>query len=55
MQGYGWYFLLIGIFGIVTAFARVKNEREAFLLLATIPTAFLVVRGAEFMRKRKNK
>ena len=55
MQGYGWYFILVGIFGIVMAFARAKNEREIFLLLATIPTAFLVVRGAEFLRKRKQK
>jgi succinate-acetate transporter protein len=54
-KGYGWYFLLVGIFGLLMAFARAKNEREVFLLLATIPTAFLVVRGAEFLRKRNNK
>jgi succinate-acetate transporter protein len=55
MQGYGWYFLLLGIFGIVTAFARAKNEREIFLILATIPTAFVVVRVADFLRKQKKK
>ena len=55
MKGFGWYFLVVGIFGIVTAFARAKNEREFFLILATIPTAFLVVRGAEFLRKRNEK
>ncbi|HEY9526000.1 MAG TPA: hypothetical protein VIR02_02895 [Anaerolineales bacterium] len=54
-KGYGWYFLLVGIFGLLMAFARAKDERETFLLLATIPTAFLVVRGAEFLRKRSNK
>ncbi len=54
-KGYGWYFLLVGLFGLLMAFARAKNEREVFLLLATIPTAFLVVRGAEFLRKRSNK
>jgi hypothetical protein len=52
MKGYGWYFLVVGLFGIVMAFARAKNEREFFLILATVPTAFLVVRGAEFLRKR---
>ena len=55
MKGYGWYFIVVGIFGIFTAFARAKNEREFFLILATIPTAFLVVRGAEFLRKRSKK
>jgi succinate-acetate transporter protein len=54
-KGYGWYFLVVGIFGIVMAFARAKSEREVFLILATIPTAFLVIRGAEFLRKRKEK
>ena len=52
MKGFGWYFVLVGLFGIVMAFARAKNEREFFLILATIPTAFLVIRGAEFFRKR---
>jgi len=51
-KGYGWYFTAVGIFGIVVAFARAKSEREVFLILATIPTAFLVVRSAEFLRKR---
>jgi succinate-acetate transporter protein len=51
-KGFGWYFLLVGIFGIVMAFARAKSEREMFLILATIPMAFLVVRSAEFLRKR---
>jgi hypothetical protein len=55
MKAFGWYFLIVGIFGIVTAFARAKNEREFFLILATIPTAFLVIRGAEFLRKRGKK
>jgi succinate-acetate transporter protein len=50
---YGLYFLAVGIFGIVMAFARAKSEKEVFLILATIPVAFLVVRGAEFLRKRK--
>jgi hypothetical protein len=54
-KGYGWYFLVVGIFGIVMAFARAKSEREVFLILATIPTAVLVIRGAEFLRKRKEK
>ena len=52
MKQYGWYFFLVGIFGIVTALARSKNERELFLVLATIPTAFLIIRAAEFFRKR---
>ena len=52
MQGYGWYFLLLGIFGIVTAFARAKNDSEIFLILATIPTGFLTIRVVEFLRKR---
>lgn len=55
MKGFGWYFIVVGIFGLVTAFARAKNERELFLILATIPTAFLVIRGAEFLRKRNKK
>lgn len=55
MRGYGWYFLLVGIFGIVTALARAKNEREMFLVLATIPTAFLVLRVAESLNKRSKK
>jgi succinate-acetate transporter protein len=54
-KGLGWYFILVGIFGIVIAFARAKSEREIFLILATIPTAFLVLRGAEFLRTRRNK
>jgi succinate-acetate transporter protein len=54
-KGFGWYFLFLGIFGILMAFAQAKSEREMFLILATIPTAFLVVRGAEFLRKRKEK
>jgi succinate-acetate transporter protein len=54
-KGFGWYFLVVGIFGISMAFARAKNEREVFLVLATIPTTFLVVRGAEFFRKRSKK
>ncbi|HSL30403.1 MAG TPA: hypothetical protein VK900_14480 [Anaerolineales bacterium] len=52
MKQFGWYFLLVGLFGIVTALARSKNDREFFLVLATIPTAFLVIRVAEFFRKR---
>jgi len=55
MQGYGWYFIVIGVLGLVTAFARARNEREIFLILATIPTAFLVIRFTEFLRKRSNK
>ena len=51
-KGYGWYFIVVGIFGIVLAFARAKNEREVFLILATIPTAFLVVRFAGFLNKK---
>lgn len=54
-KGYGLYFFAVGIFGIVMALAKAKNEREFFLILAAIPTAFLVVRGAEFLRKRKEK
>lgn len=53
MKGFGWYFLVVGVFGISMAFARAKSEKEVFLILATIPTAFLVVRGAEFLRKKK--
>ncbi len=52
-RGFGWYFIALGVFGIVMAFARAKSEREIFLILATVPTAFLVIRGAEFIRKRK--
>lgn len=55
MHGYGWYFVLVGIFGIVTALARAKNEREFFLVLATIPTAFLAVRVMGFLSKRNKK
>jgi hypothetical protein len=55
MQGYGWYFVLVGILGIVTALARAKNEREFFLVLATIPTAFLVVRVVGFLSKKEKK
>ena len=51
-KGFGWYFLFVGIFGIVMAFARAKSEREVFLILAMIPMAFLAVRGAEFLGKR---
>ena len=51
-KGYGWYFIAVGIFGIMMAFVRAKSEREIFLILATIPTALLVVRSAEFLRKR---
>lgn len=54
-KGFGWYFLGVGIFGIVMALARAKSEREIFLILAAIPTAFLVLRGAEFLRKRNKK
>ena len=54
-KGFGWYFIAVGIFGIMMAFARVKSEREMFLILATIPTAFLIIRGAEFLRKKKEK
>jgi hypothetical protein len=55
MQGYGWYFVLLGILGITTALARAKNEREFFLVLATIPTAFLTVRLMAFLSKRSKK
>lgn len=55
MQGYGWYFVLLGIFGIVTALARAKNEKEFFLVLATIPTAFLIIRVLGFLDKRNKK
>jgi hypothetical protein len=51
-KGFGWYFIVVGIFGIVIAFARAKNEREIFLILATIPTAFLIVRFAGYLNKR---
>jgi succinate-acetate transporter protein len=49
---YGLYFLAVGIFAIVMAFARAKSEREIFLILATIPTAFLVLRFAGSLGKR---
>lgn len=52
MKRYGLYFFLLGIFGIVMALAKAKNEREIFLILATIPTAFLVVRFAGFLNQR---
>jgi hypothetical protein len=55
MKGFGWYFIVVGILGLAMAFARAKNEREMFLILVTIPAAFLVVRGAEFLRKRSRK
>jgi len=55
MQGYGWYFIGIGILGIGTALAKAKNEREFFLVLATVPTAFLVVRVAGFLGNKKKK
>jgi succinate-acetate transporter protein len=55
MHRYGWYFFLLGIFGIVTALARTKNERELFLVLATIPTAFLIVRLMGFLSKKHQK
>ena len=56
MQKYGWYFVLVGIVGIVTAVAGAKSEREILLVIATIPTAFLVVRVVGFLGKRnKNK
>jgi succinate-acetate transporter protein len=55
MKGFGWYFIVVGIFGLVMAFARAKNEKEFFLILAIIPTAFLVIRGAEFLRQRSKK
>jgi succinate-acetate transporter protein len=54
-KGYGWYFVVVGIFGIIMAFSRAKSDREIFLILATIPAAFLAVRGAEFLRKRRGK
>ena len=52
MKGFGWYFLVVGLFGIIMALSRVKNEREFFFTLATIPTAFLVVRLAGSLNKR---
>ena len=51
-KGYGWYFFVVGIFGIVTAAARARNQSEVFLVLATIPTAFLVLRIVNFLSKR---
>ena len=53
-KGYGWYFVAVGIFGISVAVATAKNEREVFLVLATIPTAFLILRFAGFL-SNKNK
>ena len=55
MQGYGWYFILLGIFGIGIALAKAKNEREFFLVLATVPTAFLTIRVVAFLRDRSKK
>jgi succinate-acetate transporter protein len=52
MKQYGLYFFLVGIFGIVMAIARAKDEREIFLILATIPAAFLVIRFAGFLNER---
>lgn len=54
-KGLGWYFLAVGMFGILMAFARARSERDVFLILATIPTAFLILRGAEFLRRRSDK
>lgn len=51
-KGFGWYFVAVGILGLVVAFTRAQSEREVFLILATIPTAFLVVRLAGFLNKR---
>jgi len=53
-KGYGWYFVAVGIFGISVAVATAKNEREVFLVLATIPTVFLILRFAGFL-SNKNK
>lgn len=55
MKSFAWYFTLVGFLGILMAVARARSERELFLVLATVPAAFLVVRGAEFWRKRKKK
>lgn len=55
MRQYGWYFMFVGLFGIVTALARSKNEREFYLVLATIPAAFLIVRVVDFLSKRSKK
>ena len=55
MNRYGLYFLVVGIFGIIMAFVRAKSEREIFLVMATVPTAFLAIRGMEFLRKRNQK
>jgi hypothetical protein len=52
MQGYGWYFFVVGILGVVAALARAKNEREMFLVLATIPTTFLIIQLAGLLSKR---
>ena len=52
MKQYGLYFFLVGIFGIMMAIARAKNEREVSLILATIPAAFLVIRFAGFLNER---
>ncbi|HET6594190.1 MAG TPA: hypothetical protein VFG81_01125 [Anaerolineales bacterium] len=54
-KGFGWYFIAVGIFGIIMAFVRAKSEREVFLILAMVPAAFLVVRSAEFLRKRNKR
>ena len=51
-KGFGWYFLALGIVGIAMAFARAGSERDVFLILATIPTAFLVIRLAGFLNNR---
>lgn len=52
MKGFGWYFLVVGVFGIGMALAKAKSEKEFFLTLATIPAAFLVVRFAGVLNKR---
>jgi succinate-acetate transporter protein len=51
-KGFGWYFIAVGIFGLGMAFARAKNEREVFLILAIIPAAFLMLRLARFLNDR---
>jgi hypothetical protein len=30
MKGYGWYFIVVGIVAIVTAFARAKKKEKYF-------------------------
>lgn len=52
MKGYGWYFLVVGLLGIIMALSRAENETEFFFTLATVPTAFLIVRFAGFLSKR---